>query len=155
MKTILATLILAAAAVGAQAQTTPLAIEGAWARASVQGQSGTGAFMTLTAREPLNLVGASTPVAVTAEVHEMRMEGDVMRMRAIPALELPAGKAVQLKPGGFHLMLTDLKMPLKPGTQVPVTLLLRDAKGETRRQELSVPVLTAAPSGGAHSPHKH
>lgn len=154
MRTVITSCALAAA-FAAHAQHAPVAAEGAWARASVQGQSGTGAFVTLTAREPLSLVGASTPVAGTAEVHEMRMEGDVMRMRAISSLELPAGKPVQLKPGGHHLMLMDLKMPLKPGTQVPVTLLLRDAKGETRRIELSVPVRTAAPSGAVHSPHKH
>lgn len=155
MKTVITHIVLAAAAFAAQAQQAPVTAEGAWARASVQGQSGTGAFMKLTAREPLSLVGASTPVAGTAEVHEMKMEGDVMRMRAIAALELPAGKAVELKPGGHHIMLMDLKAPLKPGTQVPVTLLLRDAKGETRRLELSVPVLTAAPAGAAHGTHKH
>ena len=69
--------------------------------------------MTLTAREPLSLVGVATPVAGVAEVHEMKMEGEVMKMRAVPALELPAGKPVELKPGGYHLMLMDLKAPLR------------------------------------------
>jgi periplasmic copper chaperone A len=157
LKQSLAALGLSAAALLVAAQPhsepAPLVVEGAWARASVQGQSGTGAFMRLTAREPLRLVGVSSPAAGVAEVHEMRMEGDVMRMRAIPALELPVGKPVELKPGGYHLMLMELKAPLKPGTEVAVTLLLRDSRGDPRQLELSVPVRIAAPSGGA--PHKH
>jgi copper(I)-binding protein len=146
--------LLAAAAVHAQpAAPTLLAVEGAWARATVQGQMGTGAFMRLTAREPLSLVGASSPVAGVAEVHEMKMEGDVMRMRPIDALELPAGKPVELKAGGHHLMLMELKTPLKPGTSVPVTLLLRDARGQTSSLQISVPVRAFGPAPAAG--HKH
>ena len=142
----------------AQAQTAPVDVEGAWARASVPGQSGTGAFMRLTAREPLTLVGISTPVARVAEVHEMKMDGDVMRMRAIPGLELPAGKAVELRPGGYHLMLMDLRTPLKADTRVPLTLVLRDAQGTERRLELQVPVATRAPGaprGAEPAAHSH
>src|SRR3954468_6104997 len=83
----------------AQAQA-PVTAVGVWARASVQGQRTSGAFMTLTASEPLTLVGTTTPVAGRAEVHEMKMEGDVMRMRAVQARDLPANKPVQLSPGG-------------------------------------------------------
>jgi copper(I)-binding protein len=149
-----ALLACACLAVPAWAQTAPVTVEGAWARASVQGQKGTGAFMQLTAREPLTLVGASSPAAGVADVHEMKMEGDVMRMRAIPALDLPAGKAVALKPGGHHLMLLDLKAPLKPDTQVPVTLTFRNAKGETSTLQLSVAVASQPPAGSAAG-HKH
>jgi copper(I)-binding protein len=139
----------------AQAQApAPVTVEHAWARTSVQGQSGTGAFMTLTAREPLTLVGVSTPAAGVAEIHEMKMEGDVMKMRPIEALPLPAGKAVELKPGGHHLMLMNLKAPLQAGTQVPVTLRLRDAKGNTRTLDVSVPVSARAPAN-APAGHKH
>ncbi|MDB5753382.1 MAG: hypothetical protein JWP65_3803 [Ramlibacter sp.] len=132
-----------------QAQTAPVTVAGAWARASVQGQSGTGAFMTLTAREPLSLVGAATPMAGVAELHEMKMEGDVMRMRAVPALELVPGKPVELKSGGYHLMLMDLKAPLRVGTQVPLALRFRDAKGVVSTLQVSVPVAARAPE------HKH
>ena len=97
----------------------------------------------------------STPVAGVAEVHEMKMEGDVMKMRAMSSLALPAGRAVELKPGGYHLMLMDLKMPLKPETSVPVTLHLRDAKGATRTVEVSVPVAVRAPAGAASAAHRH
>ncbi len=154
---------LLALPVWAQAgDSMPVKVEAAWIRASVAGQSGTGAFMRLTAREPLTLVGLVSPVAGVAEVHEMKLQGDIMRMRAVAALDLPAGQAVELKPGGYHLMLMDLKAPLKADTRVPLTLVLRDAKGAERRVELQVPVSArapgAAPAGSgapAHSHHKH
>jgi copper(I)-binding protein len=126
-----------------------VAVQNAWARASVQGQSASGAYMTLTAREPLTLVGASSPVAGVAGVHEMKMEGDVMRMRPVPALALPAGKAVELKPNGYHVMLMDLKTTLKPNTHIPLTLRFRDAKGVESALQLSVPVSMVAPMHGA------
>ena len=150
-----AAFLIAAAACAVQAQTpSPLVAAQAWARASVQGQSGTGAFMTLTASEPLTVTRVTSPVAGVAEVHEMKLEGDVMRMRAMPSLPLPAGRAVELKPGGHHLMLMELKMPLQPGTQVPVTLHYTDAKGKPGQLELSVPVAVRAPAGVAPA-HKH
>ena len=133
----------------AQAQALPK-VEGAWVRSAVPGQQGTGAFMKLTAAQAMQLVGVATPVAGTAEVHEMKMDGDVMRMRAVPKLDLPAGRTVELKPGGYHIMMMDLKQPLTPGSTVPLTLVLRDAKGVESKLELKVPV-AAAPAGG----HKH
>lgn len=139
---------LALASMTALAQTAPVKVEGAWARATVQGQKGTGAFMSLTAREGTTLVGVSSPVAGVAEVHEMKMEGDIMKMRAVPALDLPAGKKVDLKPGGYHVMLMDLKAPLVKDSTVPVTLTFKDAKGVQSKLELQMPV--AATSPGAH-----
>ena len=147
--------ILCAAAVLAAAFTSQtlaqpaaaVTVEGAWARTTVPGQKGTGAFMKLTSKGDLKLVGATSAAAGITEVHEMTMEGDVMRMRAIPALDLPAGKAVEFKPGGFHIMLLDLKMPLAKDTTVPVTLLFKDAKGATSKLELLVPVAVRAPGG--------
>lgn len=133
-------------------------VERAWVRSTVPGQQGTGAFMALTASEPLQLVGVSTPVAGIAEVHEMKMDGDVMKMRAVSKLDLPAGRAVELKPGGYHLMLMDLKQPLPAGTAVPLTLVLRDAKGRDSKLELKVRVAATAPKGGPAAPmggHKH
>lgn len=120
-------------------------VEGAWIRSSVPGQQGTGAYMKLTARGAMQLVGVATPVAATAEIHQMKMEGDLMTMRPVARLDLPAGRTVEFKPGGYHLMLMDLKQPLLDGTLVPLTLRLRDAKGVVRRLELSVPVATRAP----------
>lgn len=161
----LSSLVLCSApAVWAQAQAStraqaPVQVEGAWARASVPGQKSSGAFMRLTAREPLRLVGGQSPVAAHVEVHEMKMDGEVMRMRPLEALPLPAGEAVELRPGGLHLMLMELKAPLQAGTRVPVTLLLRDERGAEQRLTLDVPVSVRAPgaAGGARdvAPHGH
>lgn len=153
-------LSIASACMAAVAQSAPVKVEGAWARATVQGQKGTGAFMSLTSKEATQLVGVTSPVAGVAEVHEMKMEGDVMKMRALPLLELPAGKKVDLKPGGYHVMLMDLKAPLAKDSTVPVTLLFKDAKGVESKLELKLPVATAAPgasagSTGAAAAHKH
>jgi len=140
----------------ALAQSAAVQVDGAWARATVQGQKGTGAFMSLTAKDATRLVGVSSPAAGVAEVHEMKMEGDVMKMRAVPALDLPAGKKVDLKPGGYHVMLMDLKAPLAKDSTVPVTLLFKDAKGVESRLELKLPVATAAPGAtGGTAEHKH
>ncbi|MBK0391200.1 copper chaperone PCu(A)C [Ramlibacter algicola] len=155
-----AALLLAAASTIAAAQTTPVSVDGAWARASVPGQRSSGVFMTITSSEPLRLVGVASPVARVAEVHEMKMEGDVMRMRALDALDIPAKRPVQLKPGGYHVMLQELKAPLQPDTSIPVTLTFKTAKGEQRQLALQVPVSAAAPKGvnaaasaGSHSRH--
>ncbi len=158
---------LSAACVWAQTSTPPAApvkVDAAWARATVQGQQGTGAFMNLTATQATRLVSISTPVAGVAELHEMKMEGDVMKMRALPGLDLPAGKTVQLKPGSYHLMLMDLKRPLAKDSSVPLTLRFVDAKGATSQLEVAVPVALTAPAGavaaapshgGPHGAHKH
>ena len=140
------------------AQTAPVKVEGAWARAMVQGQQSTGAFMSLTAKEAVALVGVSSPIAGVAEVHEMKMEGDIMKMRAVPTLDLPAGKKVDFKPGGYHVMLMDLKAPLALGSTVPVTLTFKDAKGVQSKLALKLPVSTVAPGASASEPaaaHKH
>jgi copper(I)-binding protein len=93
-----------------------------WVRGTVRGQKATGAFMQLTATESATLVAVESPVAGSVQIHEMKMENDVMKMRAIQKLDLPAGKAVDLKPGGYHMMLMDLKQPLKKGEAVPISL---------------------------------
>ncbi|MCU4118121.1 copper chaperone PCu(A)C [Variovorax sp. N23] len=147
-----AALCMALAAAGASALAQPAApveVQDAWVRAAVPGQSGTGAFMKLTARAGLRLVGVSTPVAGVAEVHEMKMEGDTMRMRAIPGLDLPEHKTVELKPGGYHLMLMDLKHPVAKGTTIPLTLQFQDAQGAKSTLSLDAPVRSAAPAGAA------
>ena len=136
----------------ALAQT--VVVKDAWARATVQGQKATGAFMTLTADKGARLMSISTPVAAVAEVHEMRMDGDVMKMAAVKGgLELPAGKPVELKPGSYHLMLMDLKTPLRKDTSIALTLVLVDAKGVESKTEVSVPVTTGAPMASMHTGH--
>ena len=152
MRPIKTLLTIAALLLAGSALAQSVKVENAWARASVPGQKATGAFMTLTAPAGARLVGVSSPVANVAEVHEMSMQGDVMKMRAIGSLDLPAGKPVELKPGGYHVMLIDLKAPLAEGSTVPLTLVLRDAQGAEARQELQVPVraVTGAPADHMH-----
>jgi copper(I)-binding protein len=112
--------------------------------------------MKLTAHAGLRLVGVTTPVAAVAEVHEMKMEGDTMRMRAVAGLDLPAHKTVELKPGGYHLMLMDLKRPIAQDTTVPLTLQFQDAQGAKSTLSLNAPVRSAAPAGAAPAHmHKH
>ncbi len=140
------------------AQDATARVEGAWVRTAVPGQKGTGAFMKITAAESMQLVGASTSVAGLTEVHEMKMDGDVMRMRAVSGLDLPAGKTMELKPGGYHLMLLDLKQPLAKGSMVALTLVLRNAKGLESKLQLSLPVSAHAPGSAATARtggHKH
>ena len=144
-----AALALAAGAVSAQ--TT---VKDAWVRSTVEPQKATGAFMKITSVRGGKLVGVQTPAARVAEVHEMTMQGDVMAMRAIESLELPAGKSVELKPGGHHLMLMGLQQPLKVGESMPLTLVVEGKDGKRETLELKVPVRAA----GAASPaaeHKH
>ncbi|MFN5349745.1 MAG: copper chaperone PCu(A)C [Polaromonas sp.] len=141
----------------AQTPSANVEVKDAWVRGTVPGQKGTGAFMKITAKDGAKLVGVSSPVAGVGEVHEMKMEGDVMKMRALPLLDLPAGKAVELKPGGYHVMLMDLKQALVKDSKVPLTLVFKDAKGVESKMELSVPVSNAAPAAasGTASDHKH
>ena len=136
------------AALAAQAQTT---VKDAWVRGTVAGQKASGLFGQITSASGGKIVAASSPVAGAVEVHEMAMDGNVMKMRAVTAMDLPAGKAVELKPGGYHLMLLDLKQELKPGETVPVTLVVEGAGGKRENVEIKAPV-KALTDG---QPHKH
>ncbi|HVY06703.1 MAG TPA: copper chaperone PCu(A)C [Burkholderiales bacterium] len=98
-----------------------------WSRATVPGQSVGGVYMDLVASEPLRLVAIRTAAAETAEVHQMKMEKGMMRMRAVPFLALPAGKTVKLRPGGYHVMLFDLKNSLVEGQKLKLELVVEDA----------------------------
>ena len=142
---IVATLL---AALAAQAQTS---IKDAWVRGTVAGQKATGLFGQITSVSGGKLVAASSPVAGVVEVHEMAMDGNVMKLRAVPGLDLPAGKTVDLKPGGYHVMLMDLKRELKPGETVPVTLVIEGAGGKRENVEIKAPVKALADS--QHNKH--
>jgi len=130
----------ASAPVVAPAASNWVKVEGAWIRPMVPGQTATGGYMSLTASQPLTLVGFKSAAARTTELHEMKMDGDVMRMRAIPSLGLPAGQAVVMQPGGQHLMLMGVTAPLQVGADVTLTLKLRKADGKTVTQDVVVPV---------------
>jgi copper(I)-binding protein len=144
MKTLLLSLALLAGAV--QAQTTATQ---AWARGTVPAQKATGLFLQLQSKDAAKLVGGSTPAAGRVEIHEMAMEQGVMKMRQIPALDLPAGKSVELKPGGYHLMLMDLKAPLKAGDSVALSLQIERPGKPAETLQLQVPV---RPLGAINTP---
>ena len=154
---VLAALTALAMFASPSAHAQAVEVKNAWARATVPGQKATGAFMTITAQDGGKLVGAASPAAGVVEVHEMKMDGDVMKMRALPnGLDLPAGKAVSLTPGGYHVMLMDLKAALPKDSSILLTLTFKDAKGVESKMDLKVPVATVGPSGKSDAPaHKH
>ena len=137
MKKLLLASMMLSAAVAALAQTS---VKDPWVRGTVAGQKATGLFGQITSSAGGKLVSASSPLAGVVEVHEMVMDGNVMKMRAVPSLELPPGKTVELKPGGYHVMLMDLKQELKAGDSVPLTLVIEGAGGKRETVELKAPV---------------
>ena len=130
-------------------------VEQPWVRATVPQQRATGAFMQLTASADSRLVAAQSPVAGVVEIHEMAMERDVMKMRAIPGLPLPAGQAVALQPGGYHVMLMDLKTQVKPGVPVPLTLVFEHANGTRETLELQAEARAMNPRTPGSGPMPH
>jgi len=140
------------AAGSALAQTT---VKDAWVRGTVPQQKATGMFAQITSTAGGRLVSARSPVAGVTEIHEMSMDGGVMRMRAVAGLDLPAGKAVELKPGGYHVMLMDLKQQLKEGETVVVTLVVQGQDGKSETLEVRAPVKPLATSAAPANPHKH
>jgi copper(I)-binding protein len=145
--------IIAAMSFAAASAWAQVDVADPWVRATVPAQKATGAFMSLTAPAGARLVAASSPVAGIVEIHEMAMEKDVMKMRALPTgLDLPAGKAVELKPGGYHVMLMDLKQQMKEGAVVPLTLQVKAADGKLSSVEVKAPVRPLA-TGHSHAGH--
>ena len=120
-------------------------VDHAWARATLPAQTASGAYMTVTSATPARIVGVRSPQVGVAQVHQMAMQGTTMKMRAVEALDLPAGKAVELKPGGYHVMLMDLKQSLKKGDKLPLTLRIEGANRKITEQTVLVDVLDAPP----------
>jgi len=128
-----------------QAQAADLQVGHAWSRGTVVGQQAGGAFLTVKngGTAPDRLLGASTSVADHVEMHTMKLEGDVMRMREVEAIDVPAGQSVALEPGKLHLMLMGLKVPLKVGSSFPLVLKFEKA-GEVK---VDVSVESGMPAG--------
>lgn len=127
-------------------------IQDAWVRGTVAAQKASGAYMRITAAEDVRLIGASSPVAEVTEVHEMAVENDVMKMRRIESLDIPAGTTVEFQPQGHHIMLMGLKQALAEGESVALTFTFERADGSTLETQVSAPVrpLNATPDG-AHT----
>lgn len=147
MKQLLATALLALTS-AAWAQTT-VQVDDPWVRGTVPAQKATGAFMRLVPSANARLVAATSPVAGVVEIHEMTLENDIMKMRSIPGLDLAAGRAMDLKPGGYHVMLMDLKQPLKGGQTVPITLVFEDDQQKRFSQTIQAPVAALGASDSA------
>ncbi|MCT8164948.1 MULTISPECIES: copper chaperone PCu(A)C [unclassified Pseudomonas] len=148
----LAAIALLGMALPALAQTT---VSEAWVRATVPHQPSTGAFMTLTASSDSKLVSVASPVAKTVQVHEMTMNGDVMGMREVKAVELPAGKAVNFDPSGLHVMLMGLNQQVKEGDKVPLTLTIEDAEGSKQTLDVQAEVRPLNTEAGGGHDHMH
>lgn len=130
MKRQLQVLCIAGWALVAAQAWAEVTVTEAWVRGTVPKQQATGAFMKLKSTENVSLVNAASPAANIVEVHEMRMKDNVMYMRAIDDIPLPAGKTVELKPGGYHVMLIELVKPLSKGDMVPITLTFVGKEGK-------------------------
>ena len=148
MKRISVALVAALLGFAALPTVAQVEVKSAWSRATVRGQKTSGAYMQLKSAQGATLVGAESPAARIVELHEMRMDGNVMRMRAVPRLELPAGKVIELKPGGFHFMLIDLKQPLGKGGSIPITLKIEDRDNTINRVEVKSEVRDEPPRIG-------
>lgn len=130
-------------------------IKAPWVRGTVAGQTATGAFMEITSKSGASLVGAASPVAGVTEVHEMKMDGGVMKMRAVARLDLPAGKPVILGPGGYHVMLMNLKQMIKTGDSVPLTLQFEGKDRKVEMIEVVAEVRDLTSKAPAANPHQH
>jgi periplasmic copper chaperone A len=130
-------------------------IKAPWVRGTVAGQTATGAFMEITSKSGASLVGAASPVAGVTEVHEMKMDDGVMKMRAVARLDLPAGKPVILGPGGYHVMLMNLKQMIKTGDSVPLTLQFEGKDRKVEMIEVVAEVRDLTSKAPAANPHQH
>ena len=145
------TLLIAALLASASVQAVDIRVTEVWARATMPGQKVSGAYMNILSDTDARLVAASSPAVPRVEIHEMKMDGDVMRMRELKALDLPKGQSVSLEPGGYHIMLMNLKRPIAVGESIPLTLTIESGG---KRQTVNVKASARAPGTGA-MPHGH
>jgi hypothetical protein len=132
-------------------------IENPWVRATVPGQKATGAFMKITVDQKMQLVAVNSDVAGFAEIHEMKIDKDIMKMGPVSAIDLPANTSFDLRPGGYHVMLQDLKETLNQQKFVSLTLTFKNARGDLIKQQINAPVLfnNPMPGAGEHGHHMH
>ena len=112
----------------------------AWVRGTVPAQTSTGAFVTLTSTEDARVVAVTTPAARSAQIHESRIEAGRASMRHVESLPLPAGRSVEMRPGGYHVMLEELTRPLGEGDRVPLTFTIEDKAGKRSRVQVDAAV---------------
>ena len=144
--------VLALALAGAPAHAQ-VKVEKPWVRGAVPGQLSSGAVLDITSVKDAALVKAESPVAATVEVHAMEMKNNLMTMREVPKIDLPAGKQVRLAPGGFHIMLMDLKQPVKNGETVPIRLTIEYP--DKKRESIDVKAQVRGLGTSQEHQHKH
>ncbi|NDP48871.1 MAG: copper chaperone PCu(A)C [Sulfuriferula multivorans] len=127
-----------------------ISVTDAWARTTVPGQQVSGGYFQITSDTDARLVKVSSVAVPRVEMHEMSMDGDVMRMREVKAIDLPKGKTVSLEPGGFHLMLMTLKKPIAAGDMIPLTLVVESGG---KKQTVEVKAEARAMGGGMQHHH--
>jgi copper(I)-binding protein len=149
MKSSLAAALLACA-VSLPTWAANVSVTDVWARATMPGQKVSGAYMRIQSDVDARLLSASSSAVPRVEVHEMKMDGDVMRMREVKAIDLPKGKTVSLEPGGFHIMLMNLPKPIAAGDMIPLTLVI-----ESGGTQQTVEVKAEARAIGGAMKHHH
>ena len=149
MKLSFAAVLIACAAMPAWAAN--ISVSDAWARATMPGQMVSGAYMRIQSDTDARLVGVTSTAVPRVEVHEMKMDGGIMRMRELEAIELPKGKTVSLAPGGLHIMLMNLAQPIAAGDVIPLTLTV-ESGGKRQTVEVNA---EARAIGGAMRHHGH
>lgn len=133
-------------------------VEGAWSRATAPGQDAAMVDMSIASKQDGTLVGVTSPVCKSVELHSMTHEDGMMKMREVKELALPAGKRINLGESGYHLMLIGLKAPIEAGDGVPLTLSVRLANKRVVKVEVSAevrPLVASAPQNGGHMHHQH
>jgi hypothetical protein len=133
------------------ASAADIKVANAWARAPAPGQKTASAYVELTSATHAALVAAGSPAAERVELHEIRLERGIMRMRPLERVELPGGKTVKLAPGGLHLMLINLKQPLKAGDKLPLRLSVQSSGTSLTTLDIEAEVRAS----GAGEPHRH
>ena len=149
MKTLLAVALLLSAA---NLHAAEVAVADAWVRATMPGQKVSGAYMRIQSDVDAKLIGASSPAVPRVEMHEMKMDGDIMRMRELKTIELPKGRAVSLEPGGYHFMLMNLPKPIAAGDVIPLSLTIESGG---KRQTVDVQAEARAPNQPMQHHHHH
>jgi copper(I)-binding protein len=150
-----AALLVSFASYSYAAGNTGIETSGGWIRATAPGQDQGGADLSITSKQSATLIGASSPACRAVQLHTMAMEGGMMRMRQVKAIELPAGKQVNLRKSGYHLMLIGLKAPLKEGETVPFTLSIRLGNHRVVKIKASAKVTSLTSTEAPPDDHEH
>jgi periplasmic copper chaperone A len=138
---------------GLTAAWSNVTVKEPWVRATLDGQKTTGAFMKLSSTKNMQLVSVKSSVAKMLEIHQMKMEGDVMKMRSVRSLAVKANETLALNPGGYHIMMKDLNQKIEAGQSVPLTLTLKDEN--KKLQIIKVIAIARSMSPMVHESHQH